>query len=148
MISTEGKNTRRVIIVQWKEREEDPFEVFSNLLLFCKSYPGYSYNTLNNYLSKAKTIYENESVRIERKEVLTRPVETAIENKEFRMERVIRRTTMHGHDEKVEDLAYWQSRPASERLAAVTFISMGEAGWKKKIVRTVNIRKMKDDGTE
>jgi hypothetical protein len=148
MISSVPKNTRRVLVVQWKERNENPFEVFSNLLLFCKSYPEFSYNTLNNYLSKAKTIYENKVIRIERKEVFTRPIASPAAKKEFRMERVIHRTTLHDHDEKAKDLAYWQSRSASERLAAVTFISMGELGWKKKIVKIVNIKKMKENGNE
>lgn len=138
-----------MVVVQWKKRTNRLIEVFSNLLLFTKSYPKYNYNTLNNYLSKAKTVYENEEVRIERKQVLTQPIPTPAAQTSFRMERVIRKTTVHGYDEKTEDLSYWLSRPATERLAAVTFISMGAAGWKRKMDRTViQISKMKHDGIE
>lgn len=149
MQTTVSKNARRVLLVQWKKREENAFEVFSNLLLFCQSYPQYSYNTMNNYISKAKTIYENDLVRIERKELLTRPVLPPVEKSAFRMERVVRRASVHGYDEKAEDLAYWLAKPAPERLAAVTFISMGASGSKKKMDRTFfTIKNMKGDGTE
>jgi hypothetical protein len=62
---------KRVVIMNWKERTKDPFEIFSNLKLLCESYPIYNYNTLNNYLSKNKMAYENKDVRIERKVVNT-----------------------------------------------------------------------------
>ena len=149
MQTTAPKNARRVVLVQWKKKEENAFEVFSNLLLFCQSYPQYSYHTLNNYISKARTIYENDMVRIERKELLTRPLPRPPEKSAFQMERVVRRASVHGYNEKAEDLAYWLSKPAAERLAAVTFISQGASGWKKKMDRTFfNITKMKGDGIE
>jgi len=62
---------KRVVILNWKERPENPFEVFSNLKLLCESYPEFNYNTLNNYLSKNKVAYETDQVRIERKAVYT-----------------------------------------------------------------------------
>jgi hypothetical protein len=149
MQTTALKNARRVLLVQWKERDVDTFEVFSNLLLFCQSYPQYNYNTLNNYISKAKTVFENDFVRVERKELLTRPVPHPVETNMFRMSRVVRRTAAHGYDEKAEDLVYWLSKPAKDRLAAVTFISMGDMGWKKKMDRTFyKIRKVTKNGTK
>ena len=41
-------------------------EVYSSLKIFCDSYHQYSYNTLNNHLSKLKQPYENFSVKVER----------------------------------------------------------------------------------
>ena len=61
--------SRRVILVHWKKLESNNLEVFSSLKNFCDSHPGYSYNTLNNYLSKKKIAYENEEVRLERKPI-------------------------------------------------------------------------------
>ena len=58
---------KRVIVVFWKNSTENPFEVFSNLKNFCLSYPQFNYNTISNYLSKAKVAYENQEIRIERK---------------------------------------------------------------------------------
>jgi predicted NAD-dependent protein-ADP-ribosyltransferase YbiA (DUF1768 family) len=105
---------KRVIIVNWKERKENPFEVFSNLKLLCESYPGYNYNTLNNYLSKNKIAYENEDVRIERKMVNTSAIPVR------KMAMVARRVKRNGHDEEAQNKNYWLSRPLAERLDAVT----------------------------
>lgn len=63
--------SRRVVIVYWKNRQKDNFEVFSNLKIFCQSYPAYNYNTLNNYLSKNKIAYDTEAVHIERRAIIT-----------------------------------------------------------------------------
>lgn len=64
-------NARRVILVYWKKLESNNTEVFSSLKNFCNSHPSYSYHTLNNYLSKKKTAYENGEIRVERKHVQT-----------------------------------------------------------------------------
>ena len=121
MPDTRKNQARRVIVANWKDRAENPFEVFSNLLLFCKSYPSYSYNTLNNYLSKEKIPFEDAVVRVERKPLLTRPL-PAPSDDPFRMVRVVRTTNLHSIDEKQEDLAYWLTKTPEERIAAVTFL--------------------------
>ena len=68
---------KRVVVATWKNREGNAIEIFSNLKILCDTYPGYSYNTLNNYLSKAKEPYENNAVRIERIQVHTAPLSQA-----------------------------------------------------------------------
>jgi len=108
---------KRVVVINWKDKQENPFEVFSNLKILCESYPAYNYNTLNNYLSKNKIPYENEEVRIERKMVQTRPVQ----HRQIAM--VAKRVKMRTHDEVKQNLDYWLSRPVSERLEAVTRLS-------------------------
>jgi hypothetical protein len=108
---------RRVVIVQWKDRKENVFEIFSNLKILCSSYPAYNYNTLNNYLSKRKVAFENENVRIERKVIHNRPLSRR------KMAMVVNRFNMKEHDDEKADLAYWLSRPVSERLSAVTMLS-------------------------
>ena len=108
---------KRVVVINWKARPENPFEVFSNLKIFCESYPVYSYNTLNNYLSKDKIPYENDDVRIERKIVYT----TAVPRRQISMVR--KQIKMRGHDEAKQNLDYWLSRPVGERLEAVTRLS-------------------------
>jgi len=104
---------KRVVVIYWKLRPESPLEVFSNLKILCESYPVYNYNTLNNYLSKNKMPYENDEVRIERKIVQTEP-------------RKVRQIMMVGarlqsrlHDEEKQNLDFWASRSAEERLNAV-----------------------------
>lgn len=69
------KGIRRVIIVWWKDRKENTFEVFSSLKVFCQHYPQYNYHTLSNYLSKQKTAYETAEIRIERKVIMQKPAE-------------------------------------------------------------------------
>lgn len=108
---------KRVVIINWKARKGNPFEVFSNLKILCESYPTYNYNTLNNYLSKNKIPYENDEVRIERKSVHTKPVP----KREIVM--VAKTVKMREHDEEAQNLEYWLSRPIAERLAAVTRLS-------------------------
>lgn len=68
-MQTVDSNGRRVILVHWKKLAENTLEVFSSLKNFCDNHPAYNYNTLNNYLSKKKTAYENEEIRLERKPV-------------------------------------------------------------------------------
>jgi len=72
-METRESQEKRVIVVFWKNNTEHPFEVFSNLKNFCLSYTQFNYNTISNYLSKAKVAYENQEIRIERKSVISRP---------------------------------------------------------------------------
>lgn len=145
------KNTgRRVVLAYWKVRRENAFEVFSNLLLFCKSYPAYNYNTLNNYLSKEKIAFENDSVRVERMPLLNRPIPLQPAHiGPFKMTHVVRTSALHEIDEKKEDLAYWLSRSPEERIAAVTFIVLQSLKAGQRMNRSiVQKRKMKDHAIE
>ena len=92
-------------------------EIFSNLKILCESYPVYNYNTLNNYLSKGRVPFENDEVKIERMAVQTTP----IPRRQIAM--VAKRVRMHEHDEENQNLEYWLSRFAEERLEAVTRLS-------------------------
>lgn len=105
---------KRVVVLNWKAKPENPIEIFSNLKILCQSYPAYNYNTLNNYLSKNKMPYENRDVRIERKIVTTKPV------KSRQIIMVAGRVNKAGHNEQKQNLEYWLSRPVEERLDAVT----------------------------
>lgn len=62
---------RRVIAVHWKSSQETPLEIYSSLKTFCDGHPRFQYSTLNNYLSKRKTAFENDDVRIERMKILS-----------------------------------------------------------------------------
>ena len=108
---------KRVVIMNWKGRQQSPLEVFSNLKILCESYPAYNYNTLNNYLSKNRIPYENDDVRIERKIVHT----TAVPQRKIVM--VAKKVKMKNHDEVKQNMDYWLSRPVAERLDAVTRLS-------------------------
>ena len=84
---------KRVIVVFWKNSIENPFEVFSNLKNFCLSYPQFNYNTISNYLSKAKVAYENQEIRIERKNIISKP-KPAPEHRIRKIVPVLRRVMM------------------------------------------------------
>lgn len=107
---------KRVVVLNWKSRKNNPIEIFSNLKLLCASYPAFNYNTLNNYLSKNRIAYENDDVRIERKPVHT----AAIPARKIQM--VGQRVNGKDHDEETQNKNYWLSRPISERLDAVTML--------------------------
>ncbi len=131
-------NEKRVIVVFWKKRTDSPFEVFSNLKNFCLSYMQFNYNTLSNYLSKAKRPYENEDVRIERKSIIAKP--KPISTKVRAIAPVLRQVQMKNADDEQYDLEYWLSRPVKERAAAVTFIisqslAKGQRMDKTKLIR-------------
>lgn len=114
----EQLNKKRVVLVHWKKHQE--VEVFSNLKNFCLSYPHYSYNTLNNYLGKGKMAYDNETIRVERKEIIARPkpiVATA-----RAIVPVLRRVQMKKAEDQVHDWQYWRSQPVVKRAEAVTFL--------------------------
>ncbi len=128
---------KRVVVVYWKNRQNDPFEVFSSLKNFCLSYVQYNYNTLSNYLGKEKIAYDNEQVRIERKIVFLKPKADILQRKILP---VVRKVALKDADDYTRDTAYWLSRPDSERLAAVTFLirqtmKKGQRMDKTKIVK-------------
>lgn len=106
--------SRRVIMVHWKDKAE-PFEIFSNLKLFCLLHPRYSYNTLNNYLSKNKVPFENERIRVERKVVKSSVPQRKIAP-------VLNTAFLKDHDEESEDLKYWLTKTPQERIGAVTYL--------------------------
>ncbi|WP_052496466.1 hypothetical protein [Pedobacter lusitanus] len=112
---------KRVIVVFWKNSTENPFEVFSNLKNFSLSYPQFNYKTISNYLSKAKVAYENQEVRIERKNIILKP-KPASEPRIRKIAPVLRRVMMKDANDEQHDLEYWLSRPVKERAAAVTYI--------------------------
>jgi hypothetical protein len=107
---------KRVVVLNWKKRKNNTIEIFSNLKLVCASYPAYSYNTLNNYLSKNKVAYEDDEVKIERKPVHT----TAIAVRKIQM--VAKRVNRTEHDEEIQNRSFWLSRTPGERLNAVTML--------------------------
>jgi hypothetical protein len=69
-------------------------------------------------------ILEMPHERIESSHYLKRSGEFGIftHSSNFRMIPVVQKRQMHSFDEGQEDVAYWLSRPAKERVAAVTFI--------------------------
>lgn len=113
--------TKRVIVVFWKKKQEQPFEIFLNLKNFCQSYPQYNYNTISNYLSKAKMAYDNQEIRIERKDVISKP-KTIAKTEIRQIVPVLRRVMMKDAKDEQHDMEYWLSKPVKERAAAVTFI--------------------------
>jgi hypothetical protein len=111
---------KRVVIVHWKTRLENPFEVFSSLKNFCLSYNGYNYNTLSNYLSKGKIAYNNPEVRIERKEVILKPKFPFIPAKGRSIVPVLRKVKLKEAGDEEHNLKFWLSKPPLFRVAAIT----------------------------
>ena len=132
-------NEKRVIVVFWKKRVDSPFEVFSNLKNFCLSYIQFNYNTLSNYLSKAKIPYENEHVRIERKSIIAKP--KLISAKVRAIAPVLRQVQMKNADDEQHDLEYWLSKSLKERAAAVTFIISQSLAKDQRMDKTKLIRR-------
>lgn len=130
---------KRVIVVFWKNRAEQTFEVFSNLKIFCLSYPEYNYNTLNNYLSKGKVPFENKEVRVERKNVLGQPKQSVPISR--MMVPVARKVTLSEADDTTRDWEYWLNQSPSQRLKAVTFIIAQSLGKNTRMDKTVVSRK-------
>lgn len=115
-----ASNNKRVVVVYWKNKKEDPLEVFSSLKNFCLSYKEYNYNTLSNYLSREKKAYDNEHVHIERKNVFLKP---KVNNTQIRqIAAVVRRVPLKEAQDTIRDLEYWLSKPVAERGAAVTYL--------------------------
>jgi len=73
MKTASNLNPRRVILIHWKKDTSRPFEVYSNLKNFSLAHPQYPYDTLNNYLSKKKVPFETDDVRVERKQIISKP---------------------------------------------------------------------------
>lgn len=114
--------SRRVIVVFWKNDTKRPFEVFSNLKNFCISYAQFNYNTMSNYLSKAKVAYENHEIRVERISIISSPKPVFSEMRIRKIAPVVRKVTMKNANDEQYDLEYWQHKSVKERAAAVTFI--------------------------
>ena len=112
---------KRVVVIDWKNKNENQLEVFSNLKNLCIRYPQYNYNTLNNYLSKNKIAYENSEVRIERKIVNPQPVPD-VGKPNRKIVPVLRKVKLKDADESQKDLEYWLQQSVSKRAEAVTFI--------------------------
>ena len=109
---------KRVVVAYWKDHPENPIEIFSSLKNFCLSYPDYNYNTLSNYLSKAKVPYETDKVRVERKNIFLQPkISTR------KIISVVRKVSLKEANDYEQDLNYWMDKAPAERLAAVTFLS-------------------------
>ncbi|MBS1530360.1 MAG: hypothetical protein JSU01_08635 [Bacteroidetes bacterium] len=109
------------MLIHWKGNNE--VEVFSNLKNFCLSYPQYNYNTLNNYLSKGKIAYENETIRVERKHIIAKPKPLSLgSNKERKIALVARKVPMKEANDERRDLQYWLSQPVQKRAEATTFL--------------------------
>src|SRR6202163_1591441 len=113
---------KRVVVVYWKSKTENPFEVFSSLKNFCLSYNEFNYNTLSNYLSKGKIAYENQHIRIERKNVILKPKQVNTHPPKRSIAPVVQKILLKKADDAKHDLRFWQSRTALDRLAAVTEI--------------------------
>lgn len=116
---------KRVVVVHWKNRPENPFEVFSSLKNFCLSYSGYNYNTLSNYLSKDKIAYNNPEVRIERKEIFLKPKSLLISAKGRSIGLVVRKVKLKDAGDEENNLEFWLSKPALFRVAAITKMITG-----------------------
>lgn len=119
-MKTSDSLNKRVVVVYWKNRHENPFEVFSSLKNFCISYSEYNYNTLSNYLSKDKVAYENTVVRVERKEVYLRPKADVASARKIIP--VLRRVALKEAEDYAQDLNYWLTKTPFERLSAAAFI--------------------------
>ena len=113
---------KRIVLIHWKGTNE--VELFSNLKNFCLSYPQYNYNTLNNYLSKEKTAYENEAVRVERKSILSKPKAVTGPQRTGKIVPVVRKVLLKEADDDGNDLAYWLGQPVQKRAEAATFLVM------------------------
>jgi hypothetical protein len=113
---------KRVVVVYWKSKTENPFEVFSSLKNFCLSYNEFNYNTLSNYLSKGKIAYENQHIRIERKNVILKPKQVNTHAPKRSIAPVVRKILLKKADDAKHDLRFWLSRTPLERLTAVTEI--------------------------
>jgi hypothetical protein len=132
---------KRIILIHWKNKPDCPVEVFSNLKLLCQSYPQYNYNTLNNYLSKAKIAYENDAIKVERLPIYSRPLVIPVLRS---IMPVVTKQPLKDFDEKMQDLEYWLRRPAKERLSAVTLIISQTMKKGQRMDRTfVSVKKLK-----
>lgn len=110
------KMSKRVVVAVWKNRSDRRIEVFSNLKVFCESYPNFSYNTLNNYLGKAKSPFENQELLLTRQELFSKP----ILKKARSIQAVVTRYEQAVHDEGEQNLDFWLAAEPETRIYAVT----------------------------
>jgi hypothetical protein len=113
---------KRIVLIHWKNKPDNPYEVFSSLKNFCMSYHAYNYNTLNNYLSKRKIPFDNEDVHIERKTVILQPIPELPPATKRSIVPVVRKVPVHKADDEENDLAFWLSKTPLYRLSALTGI--------------------------
>lgn len=118
-MSKSQHNGRRKILVFWKSRSKNKYEVFSNLKHFTRSYPEYCYNSLNNYLSRTKKAYETDVLCVE---LILGSTKTRANRTGFKLAPVVQKRLLCSFDESKEYLDYWLSRSVKERAAAITFI--------------------------
>jgi hypothetical protein len=146
-----GQSKRRVILVNWKNRIENSFEIFSNLQVFCQSYPGYGYNTLIYYLTPNDRVFEDEKVRIERIALICEPLHHP--SGECENQNGLFTSTFEIWNLKRDDIDFWLTRSPEERLFAAEFFSLGQMEPINKIGLTMDktiIKKGKswEDDTE
>jgi len=132
---------KRVIVIFWKNNTDKPFEVFSNLKNFCLSYPQFNYHTMSNYLSKAKIAYENHEIRIERKNIISKPKFAPFVS-DRKIVPVLRKVMLKTANDEQNDLEYWLSRPVRERAAAVTFIISQSLKKGQRLDKTKLVKRM------
>ena len=132
---------KRVVIVHWKNKPEDPFEVFSSLKNFCLSYHEYNYNTLSNYLSKGKIAYDNQYIRIERKLVILKPkTDPAVATKRIIVP-VVRKVLLEEADDTKKDIKFWLSKSPMDRLSAVTALISYSMKKPKRVDKTKIVKR-------
>jgi hypothetical protein len=135
---------KRVILVHWKNKPENPFEVFSSLKNFCQSYHAYNYNTLNNYLSKAKVPYDNQDIHIARMNVLLKPKPELQPAQKRSIVPVARKVILHLANDEKNDLAFWMSKTPLNRLSALTGIVFSTSSKSKRLDKSkIAKRKLK-----
>jgi hypothetical protein len=135
---------KRVVLVHWKNKPENPYEVFSSLKNFCLSYHHYNYNTLNNYLSKGKIPFDNQDIYIERKNVILKPKTDLRPAQRRTIVPVVRKVLLHQANDEINDLAYWLSKTPLERLSAVTGIISSTLSKSKRLDKSkISKRKLK-----
>ena len=132
---------KRVIVVFWKNDTSKPFEVFSNLKNFCLSYSQFNYNTMSNYISKAKIAYENSEIRVERKNVISKPKSASGR----KIALVVRKVMLKDANDEQNDLEYWLSRSVKERAEAVTFIISQSLKKGQRLDKTRLVKRMYND---
>jgi hypothetical protein len=113
---------KRVVLIHWKNKPENPFEVFSSLKNFCLSYPTHNYNTLSNYLSKAKIPYDNPDIRIERMNVILKPKLPSARVPGRSIVPVVRKVALHNAADAKNDVSFWLTKTPLQRLSALTAI--------------------------
>jgi effector-binding domain-containing protein len=127
---------KRVVVVQWKTKPENPFEVFSSLKNFCLSYQGYNYNTISNYLSKRKIAYDNPQIRIERKDVFQKPKPKVTLENQRTIIPITRKVKVKEADDAKKDLTFWLKKTPLDRIGAVTELIMQSMTHLKRMDKT------------